>query len=103
MMKSKKVYICSTTWEHEIGETDVTVYPPTSLEPFKNHKGCGVVEATITVTKVVEKPKKGRVKTYSAKEANQMMIDSTKKEIKERKAFLKKLKKEAKELKKQKS
>lgn len=58
MMTSKKkikAYICTTTADWELGETDVKVYP--SVECLKRHNKChtecGITELTITVGKEI--------------------------------------------------
>lgn len=101
--KKKSVYICDVAWDHEIGETDVTVFPPNSLKPFKKHSTCGVVEVEMTLKKVVKKGKPfSKKNTLTGEQVTRSQIKSVKKEIKKNKAFLKKLKKSLKTIKKNK-
>lgn len=58
MSKQVKIYMCGITWQHEIGETKVSVYGSVeSLKEYEDcHKhGCGIVEAIVTLDRWVEK------------------------------------------------
>lgn len=50
--KSKIIYVCQTSWNHEIDHTDALIYPKQSLI---QHQGCGIAKCRITFLKVVKK------------------------------------------------
>lgn len=54
MNKTKKFYICGIDLQHELGETQITVYP--SIDSLKENmdctEECGIVEITITPNQV---------------------------------------------------
>ena len=58
MRKSKKGFMCGIAFQHELGETDVKLYP-TAKEMKKRHVGseeCGIAEVEIRFKRWVKKP-----------------------------------------------
>ena len=57
--ETKKAYMCGVAWQHEIGNTDVTIWPSKeSLE--RNNKcsdECGIVEVEVKLKRWVKKQK----------------------------------------------
>lgn len=56
--KSKTAYMCGIAWQHEIGETDVEVFPTRKLcEGMHADDECGIVEVKVTFVRWVKNQK----------------------------------------------
>lgn len=66
--KKVRAFICGIAWQHELGETDVRLYPTkeTLLKSEKKHflcdQDCGIVEVEVKFVRWARKQKLGRVK-----------------------------------------
>jgi hypothetical protein len=58
-VKTKRVFVCGVPWQHEIGETDVTVYEsPEAVERARECSAeCGIVELEVTEVRWVKEQK----------------------------------------------
>jgi hypothetical protein len=55
-MKTKRVFVCGIAWQHEVGETDVKMYP-TAVDCAADQRcadDCGVVELEVTEVRWVK-------------------------------------------------
>lgn len=61
--KKKKFYVCSTAWDHEVGQTDVLFF--TSKKALQqamdcSNNECGIVEVT---GKLIKPPRRSKART----------------------------------------
>jgi len=104
--ESEKVYICGVAYQHEVGETDVTVYP--SVEYLKKEgvcwDSCGIVECEVKGIKWVHPQdlfkdlKEVDMSQYKETDEKQSRINCFKRHIKYLKEKIKKTEEKIKKL-----
>ena len=50
-------YVCKIAWDHELGETDVTVYLTVELLKKVHNLNCGVVKVRVSFVGLIEEAK----------------------------------------------
>ena len=50
-------YVCQIAWDHELGETDVIIYPTVKLLKKAHYFGCGIVKVEVSFVELTEEAK----------------------------------------------